>query len=317
VNQIKQMALVDCKECGEKVSTKASSCPHCGLPSEFFNASPLQVPQNVREQNRAEKSVVDDFGLSILNPVPCSSVGASYDYLESLITPDNQHIKHERLGPRLNKNQEYIDLYEISDSSGQFICEVFINAYAGYDTQKTPQGLKIEGKDSEKTNPQVSSKTIARKQHKVNLDKKRRPRPIEITETSTYFACKAIHGHLKPFLDDGWVCGNAVSLVDGWRNEYNLTKGSDSKKIEFDLRPSLMGISSDPYGGMAFTIGSMTLVRPQGMQKLRDNRINLGDRDAIADQSAYERYLLPIIGHIVVFGGIGGFIWFVYKCSGG
>jgi len=27
------MALVKCKECGKKVSTKASSCPSCGLPN--------------------------------------------------------------------------------------------------------------------------------------------------------------------------------------------------------------------------------------------------------------------------------------------
>jgi predicted amidophosphoribosyltransferase len=28
------MSLIDCKECGRKVSTKADKCPHCGSPIE-------------------------------------------------------------------------------------------------------------------------------------------------------------------------------------------------------------------------------------------------------------------------------------------
>lgn len=31
------MSLQDCKECGEQVSTKADSCPHCGVPSPAGN----------------------------------------------------------------------------------------------------------------------------------------------------------------------------------------------------------------------------------------------------------------------------------------
>jgi predicted amidophosphoribosyltransferase len=30
------MSLIDCPECGNKISDKAESCPHCGLPSGFF-----------------------------------------------------------------------------------------------------------------------------------------------------------------------------------------------------------------------------------------------------------------------------------------
>lgn len=26
------MALIDCPECGEEISEKAESCPHCGVP---------------------------------------------------------------------------------------------------------------------------------------------------------------------------------------------------------------------------------------------------------------------------------------------
>lgn len=30
------MALIVCPECGKNISDKASACPHCGLPAEFF-----------------------------------------------------------------------------------------------------------------------------------------------------------------------------------------------------------------------------------------------------------------------------------------
>ena len=34
------MALIKCPECQNSISDKASTCPHCGLPSEYFNNSP-------------------------------------------------------------------------------------------------------------------------------------------------------------------------------------------------------------------------------------------------------------------------------------
>lgn len=33
------MALFECPECGKKISDKASRCPHCGLPQEYFSKS--------------------------------------------------------------------------------------------------------------------------------------------------------------------------------------------------------------------------------------------------------------------------------------
>lgn len=32
------MALIKCPECGNRISDKANKCPHCGLPSEYFDA---------------------------------------------------------------------------------------------------------------------------------------------------------------------------------------------------------------------------------------------------------------------------------------
>ena len=31
------MALIECPECGNKISDKADKCPHCGLPSSYFD----------------------------------------------------------------------------------------------------------------------------------------------------------------------------------------------------------------------------------------------------------------------------------------
>ena len=31
------MSLIQCPECGQQISDKAEKCPHCGLPSSYFN----------------------------------------------------------------------------------------------------------------------------------------------------------------------------------------------------------------------------------------------------------------------------------------
>ena len=31
------MSLIKCPECGQQISDKAEKCPHCGLPSSYFN----------------------------------------------------------------------------------------------------------------------------------------------------------------------------------------------------------------------------------------------------------------------------------------
>lgn len=33
------MALIKCPECQNSISDKAASCPHCGLPAEYFHSS--------------------------------------------------------------------------------------------------------------------------------------------------------------------------------------------------------------------------------------------------------------------------------------
>ncbi len=33
------MPLISCPDCNNKISDRAESCPHCGLPAKYFNAS--------------------------------------------------------------------------------------------------------------------------------------------------------------------------------------------------------------------------------------------------------------------------------------
>ena len=41
------MPLIDCPECGERISDSASSCPHCGYPLSP-SSSPPEITSNVR-----------------------------------------------------------------------------------------------------------------------------------------------------------------------------------------------------------------------------------------------------------------------------
>lgn len=38
------MALIECPECGNQVSDKASACPHCGCPISISNSSQIECP---------------------------------------------------------------------------------------------------------------------------------------------------------------------------------------------------------------------------------------------------------------------------------
>ncbi len=50
------MALISCSECGKKVSSKAASCPHCGLPlTEMGERNSMEIEDSVREQQSLPK----------------------------------------------------------------------------------------------------------------------------------------------------------------------------------------------------------------------------------------------------------------------
>ena len=42
------MALITCPECGKRISDKATACPHCGLPAEYFQEGKATSPADIR-----------------------------------------------------------------------------------------------------------------------------------------------------------------------------------------------------------------------------------------------------------------------------
>lgn len=81
---------------------------------------------------------------------------------------------------------------------------------------------------------------------------------IEINEANINQAMLRTYEHLKRYKDEGWKAGKAFPLVDGWKNVYHLTRGSEEMVLEFDLRKT---ISFDPdQVGSSFDAGDRILL---------------------------------------------------------
>ena len=66
------MALICCKECGQMISSVATSCPNCGMPQETFNTS----DRTVKEQEEVVSSNYDTSSKSMpSNLVHCRECG--------------------------------------------------------------------------------------------------------------------------------------------------------------------------------------------------------------------------------------------------
>lgn len=57
------MALVQCKECEQSVSTEAVACPHCGAPQR--PSPPPPIPPKIPERRDHEEDVYSDGGILI------------------------------------------------------------------------------------------------------------------------------------------------------------------------------------------------------------------------------------------------------------
>jgi hypothetical protein len=62
---------------------------------------------------------------------------------------------------------------------------------------------------------------------------------IEIDEPNANKAMIRIYDCLKPYLESGWKGGNCYSLVDNYKNVYNLSKGTEYICLEFDLTKTI------------------------------------------------------------------------------
>jgi len=63
--------------------------------------------------------------------------------LDFLATPDLQRITYKRVASFDSTATTHpVDGYDLFDKDGRFIYRVFINAYAGKDTERAPEGLQ-------------------------------------------------------------------------------------------------------------------------------------------------------------------------------
>lgn len=56
------MALIKCPECGNTISDKAESCPHCGLPSRFFMVQQQESVPEVKDYNNLSNILISFDG---------------------------------------------------------------------------------------------------------------------------------------------------------------------------------------------------------------------------------------------------------------
>ena len=66
---------------------------------------------------------------------------------------------------------------------------------------------------------------------------------IEVKAGTAADAAKIIITHLQKAEEQGWVQGIGRLFVDGWRNEYDLTRGDEKTVMSFDMRPALLADS--------------------------------------------------------------------------
>ncbi len=85
---------------------------------------------------------VGRFGLDSTNPVPVNGVGGGYEYLGELKDKKGNTVTYNRLGAiSVNGISGLVDKYEIFDSDGTKICEIYLSPYNSKNSQERPQGL--------------------------------------------------------------------------------------------------------------------------------------------------------------------------------
>lgn len=68
---------------------------------------------------------------------------------------------------------------------------------------------------------------------------------IKVDARSAAEAADFISGHLERAVRQGWQLGSAMVIADGWRNDYELIRGSEKTKMSFDMRACLVLNSAD------------------------------------------------------------------------
>jgi hypothetical protein len=88
---------------------------------------------------------------------------------------------------------------------------------------------------------------------------------IEVRAKKAVEAARVIRGHLKAAEAEGWTLGAGRALVDNWRNDYELTKGTEKTVMQFDMRPCLL--SDSPLN---LTVLTLLATNPKFEEALRE-----------------------------------------------
>jgi hypothetical protein len=115
------------------------------MPKEFAQLLLQQIKLNPQATVTDEiYGMVGEFGLEPSNPVPVYGVPSNEVYLGRLRTLDGMPIKWERVGSmRHNSIYEPIDNYNIFNSTGNKITNIYISPYHLHTSLKAPKGFKI------------------------------------------------------------------------------------------------------------------------------------------------------------------------------
>ena len=123
---------------------------------------------------------------------------------------------------------------------------------------------------------------------------------IRISAKSEIEACEKIHMHLAPHFDQGWVAVKGFALIDGWKNQYVLKRGTDTRVLDFDLRTSLPFFTST----LNFTLTSMTVCGPKfedGIAAWKRIDAELKQADADSKKSSWfsKGCLVWVVGAVI------------------
>ena len=109
----------------------------------------LNAMQKLCESGTDEDKIPDgygEFGLEVTNPIPIHGVPENELYLRKLRCENGNVIKWKRLGSTGAPNiAQIIDNYEIYDTLGNKICNLYLCPYHRKTSNKVPKGFIFEG----------------------------------------------------------------------------------------------------------------------------------------------------------------------------
>jgi hypothetical protein len=115
------------------------------MPKEFAQLIVQQIKSNPQATITDEiYGTVGEFGLEPSNPVPVYGVPSNEVYLGRLRTLDSMPIKWDRVGSMQHESiNEPIDNYNVFDSKGNKIANIYISPYHLHTSLKAPKGFKM------------------------------------------------------------------------------------------------------------------------------------------------------------------------------